>query len=130
MTGFDPRDSTSLERDNEDYTGAIWTSPLKGLRIGLPQEFFGRGLATTSPAWTPRSTELKKLGATTVEISLPNAKLAIPVYYVLAPAEASSNLSRFDGVRYGYRAPTTPILDDMYCKTRARASAPRSSGAS
>jgi len=120
MTGFDPRDSTSLEREKEDYTRDL-EKPLAGLRIGLPREFFAEGLNNEVAAAVDAAVaELQKLGATTVEISLANSKLAIPVYYVLAPAEASSNLSRFDGVRYGYRAPDYANLDDMYCKTRAQ----------
>ncbi|NDP48479.1 MAG: Asp-tRNA(Asn)/Glu-tRNA(Gln) amidotransferase subunit GatA [Sulfuriferula multivorans] len=120
MTGFDPNDSTSLERDKEDYTRDL-EQPLTGLRIGLPREFFAEGLNNEVAASVEAAvTELKKLGATTIEISLANSQLAIPVYYVLAPAEASSNLSRFDGVRYGYRAPEYTNLDDMYCKTRAQ----------
>ncbi len=120
MTGFDPNDSTSLEREKEDYTRDL-NQPLAGLRVGLPREFFAEGLNNEVAAAVEAAvTELKKLGATTVDISLANSKLAIPVYYVLAPAEASSNLSRFDGVRYGYRAPEYGNLDDMYCKTRAQ----------
>ena len=120
MTGFDPRDSTSLEREKEDYARDL-EQPLAGLRIGLPREFFAEGLNNAVAAAVEAAVgELKKLGATTVEISLANSRLAIPVYYVLAPAEASSNLSRFDGVRYGYRAPDYANLDDMYCKTRAQ----------
>jgi aspartyl-tRNA(Asn)/glutamyl-tRNA(Gln) amidotransferase subunit A len=120
MTGFDPRDSTSLEREKEDYARDL-NQPLAGLRVGLPREFFAEGLNNEVAAAVEAAVaELKKLGATTVEISLANSKLAIPVYYVLAPAEASSNLSRFDGVRYGYRAPEYGSLDDMYCKTRAQ----------
>jgi aspartyl-tRNA(Asn)/glutamyl-tRNA(Gln) amidotransferase subunit A len=120
MTGFDPQDSTSLERDKEDYTRDL-NQPLAGLRVGLPKEFFAEGLNNEVAAAVEAAVaELKKLGATTVEISLANSKLAIPVYYVLAPAEASSNLSRFDGVRYGYRAPEYANLDDMYSKTRAQ----------
>ncbi len=120
MTGFDPNDSTSLDREKEDYTRDL-EQPLTGLRVGLPREFFAEGLNNDVAAAVDAAvTELKKLGATTVEISLANSKLAIPVYYVLAPAEASSNLSRFDGVRYGYRAPEYANLDDMYCKTRAQ----------
>ena len=120
MTGFDPNDSTSLEREKEDYTRDL-EKPLSGLRVGLPREFFAEGLNNEVAASVEAAVaELKKLGATTVEISLANSKLAIPVYYVLAPAEASSNLSRFDGVRYGYRAPEYTNLDDMYCKTRAQ----------
>ncbi|MFP5380812.1 MAG: Asp-tRNA(Asn)/Glu-tRNA(Gln) amidotransferase subunit GatA [Gammaproteobacteria bacterium] len=120
MTGFDPRDSTSLEREKEDYTRDL-DKPLAGLRVGLPREFFAEGLNNEVAAAVDAAVaELKSLGATPVEISLANSKLAIPVYYVLAPAEASSNLSRFDGVRYGYRAPDYANLDDMYCKTRAQ----------
>ena len=120
MTGFDPNDSTSLEREKEDYTRDL-DQPLTGLRVGLPREFFTEGLNNEVAASVEAAiTELQKLGATTVDISLANSKLAIPVYYVLAPAEASSNLSRFDGVRYGYRAPEYTSLDDMYSKTRAQ----------
>jgi aspartyl-tRNA(Asn)/glutamyl-tRNA(Gln) amidotransferase subunit A len=120
MTGHDPRDSTSLVRDKEDYTREL-NKPLAGLRIGLPREFFAEGLSPDVGACVQAAVaEYQKLGATVVEISLPNAKLAVPVYYVLAPAEASSNLSRFDGVRYGYRAPDYTDLTDMYEKTRAQ----------
>jgi aspartyl-tRNA(Asn)/glutamyl-tRNA(Gln) amidotransferase subunit A len=120
MTGFDPNDSTSLEREKEDYTRDL-DKPLTGLRVGLPKEFFAEGLNNEVAAAVETAVaELKKLGATTVGISLANSGLAIPVYYVLAPAEASSNLSRFDGVRYGYRAPEYTSLDDMYCMTRAQ----------
>lgn len=120
MAGFDPNDSTSLEREKEDYARDL-DKPLNGLRVGLPREFFAEGLnAEVAAAVEAAVAELKKLGATTVEVSLVNAKLAIPVYYVLAPAEASSNLSRFDGVRYGYRAPEYADLNDMYAKTRAQ----------
>ena len=120
MTGFDPNDSTSLEREKEDYSRDL-EQPLAGLRIGLPREFFAEGLNTEVAAAVETAiAELTKLGATPVEVSLANSKLAIPVYYVLAPAEASSNLSRFDGVRYGYRAPEYTDLNDMYSKTRAQ----------
>ncbi|MHB1052229.1 MAG: Asp-tRNA(Asn)/Glu-tRNA(Gln) amidotransferase subunit GatA [Thiobacillus sp.] len=120
MTGFDPNDSTSLEREKEDYTRDLG-KPLTGLRVGLPREFFAEGLNNeVATAVEAAIADLHKLGATTIEISLANSQLAIPVYYVLAPAEASSNLSRFDGVRYGYRAPEYANLDDMYCKTRAQ----------
>jgi aspartyl-tRNA(Asn)/glutamyl-tRNA(Gln) amidotransferase subunit A len=120
MAGFDSRDSTSLEREKEDYARDL-DQPLKGLRIGLPKEFFAEGLsADVAQRVEEAIAEYRKLGAETVEISLPNSKLAIPVYYVLAPAEASSNLSRFDGVRYGHRAPEYADLLDMYCKTRAQ----------
>jgi aspartyl-tRNA(Asn)/glutamyl-tRNA(Gln) amidotransferase subunit A len=120
MAGFDSRDSTSLERHTEDYARDL-DKPLSGLRIGLPKEFLAEGLAPdVAQAVEQALAEYRKLGATTAEVSLPNMRLSIPVYYVLAPAEASSNLSRFDGVRYGYRAPEYGDLIDMYCKTRAQ----------
>jgi aspartyl-tRNA(Asn)/glutamyl-tRNA(Gln) amidotransferase subunit A len=120
MAGFDERDSTSLQRDKEDYTRDL-AKPLSGLRIGLPREFFAEGLGSdVAQAVEAAIAEYKKLGATVVDISLPNSKLSVPVYYVLAPAEASSNLSRFDGVRYGYRAPEYTDLADMYEKSRAQ----------
>lgn len=124
MTGFDARDSTSLEREQEDYTRGLADlpaqPPLAGLKIGLPREYFGDGLDVgVSRAVQQAIDEYRKLGAEIVDISLPNTKLSIPVYYVLAPAEASSNLSRFDGVRYGHRAAQYGDLLDMYCKTRA-----------
>ncbi len=126
MAGFDERDSTSLQREKEDYTREINKSvsgdkPLTGLRIGLPKEFFAAGMGSeVAKAVEAAIAEYKKLGATIVDISLPNSKLSVPVYYVLAPAEASSNLSRFDGVRYGYRAPDYSDLADMYEKSRAQ----------
>jgi len=120
ISGFDARDSTSLERLAEDYTRTL-DEPLSGLTIGLPVEFFGDGLADDVRSTIDAAIEeYRRLGAHTVEVSLPNAKLAIPAYYVIAPAEASSNLSRFDGVRYGYRAPEYGDLQDMYCKSRAQ----------
>jgi aspartyl-tRNA(Asn)/glutamyl-tRNA(Gln) amidotransferase subunit A len=120
MAGFDERDSTSLQRDREDYARDL-DKPLTGLRIGLPKEFFAAGMGSdVAKAVEAAITEYKKLGASMVEISLPNSKLSVPVYYVLAPAEASSNLSRFDGVRYGYRAPEYKDLTDMYEQTRAQ----------
>jgi aspartyl-tRNA(Asn)/glutamyl-tRNA(Gln) amidotransferase subunit A len=119
MAGFDERDSTSLEREQEDYTRDLG-KPLTGLRIGLPREYFGEGLAAdVAKAVEAAIAEYRRLGAETVEISLPNTGLSVPVYYVLAPAEASSNLSRYDGVRYGYRTPEYADLADMYEKTRA-----------
>jgi aspartyl-tRNA(Asn)/glutamyl-tRNA(Gln) amidotransferase subunit A len=120
MTGFDERDSTSLQRDKEDYARDL-NKPLAGLRIGLPKEFFAEGLAQdVANCVNAAIAEYKKLGATIVDISLPNSRLAVPVYYVLAPAEASSNLSRFDGVRYGYRAPEYKDLTEMYENSRAQ----------
>ncbi|WP_292996149.1 Asp-tRNA(Asn)/Glu-tRNA(Gln) amidotransferase subunit GatA [Nitrosomonas sp.] len=119
MTGFDPRDSTSLQRDVEDYARDL-QKPLAGLRIGLPKEYFAEGMSKDVESAIEKALdEYRKLGAQTVEVSLPNAPLAIPVYYVLAPAEASSNLSRFDGVRYGHRAKSYGDLADMYRKSRA-----------
>lgn len=119
MVGFDERDSTSLERPTEDYTRDL-EKPLAGLRIGLPKEFFGEGCdAEVMAAVRAAIADYEKLGATCVEVSLPNSHLSVPAYYVIAPAEASSNLSRFDGVRYGYRAPEYGNLDDMYMKSRA-----------
>ena len=119
MSGFDPRDSTSVDAPVPDYTQTLG-GEIKGLRIGLPREYFGEGLnAEVAKVVEAAVAEYKKLGAQVVEVSLPNSQLAIPCYYVLAPAEASSNLSRFDGVRYGYRAENYTDLLDMYCKTRA-----------
>ncbi|MDP1934435.1 MAG: amidase family protein, partial [Nitrosomonas sp.] len=124
MTGFDPRDSTSLQRDAEDYARDL-QKPLAGLRIGLPKEYFAEGMSKDVESAIEKAlAEYRKLGAQTVEVSLPNAPLAIPVYYVLAPAEASSNLSRFDGVRYGHRAKAYGDLADMYRKSRAEGFGP------
>jgi len=120
MAGYDERDSTSLDRPVEDYTRDL-AQPLAGLRIGLPKEFFGAGCDPEVMAAVETAlAEYRKLGATTVEVSLPNSHLSVPAYYVIAPAEASSNLSRFDGVRYGYRAPEYGDLNDMYQKSRAQ----------
>jgi aspartyl-tRNA(Asn)/glutamyl-tRNA(Gln) amidotransferase subunit A len=118
MAGHDRRDSTSLERPAEDYNRDL-AKPLKGLRVGLPKEFFAAGMsADVQKAIEAAIAEYKKLGATVVDISLPNMGLSVPVYYVLAPAEASSNLSRFDGVRYGHRAAEYTDLLDMYKRSR------------
>ena len=120
MAGFDARDSTSLARDKEDYTRDL-AKPLAGLRIGLPREFIGEGAAPeVIQAVEAAIAELKRAGCETVEVTLPNMKLSVPVYYVLAPAEASANLARYDGVRYGYRAPEHGDLTDMYKRTRAQ----------
>jgi aspartyl-tRNA(Asn)/glutamyl-tRNA(Gln) amidotransferase subunit A len=120
MAGFDARDSTSLQRAPEDYTRDL-ARPLKGLRIGLPKEFLAEGASSdVVRAVEAALAEYRGLGCEVVEVSLPNMALSVPVYYVLAPAEASSNLSRFDGVRYGYRAPDHGDLDDLYEKTRAQ----------
>jgi aspartyl-tRNA(Asn)/glutamyl-tRNA(Gln) amidotransferase subunit A len=119
MLGFDPKDSTSLDRPPEDYTRSLGMS-VKGLKIGVPREFFGSGLQPDVEAAVRAAlAEYEKLGAKLVPISLPNAELGIPVYYVIAPAEASSNLARFDGVRYGHRAAKYADLKDMIRKSRA-----------
>ncbi|MEN9768626.1 MAG: Glutamyl-tRNA(Gln) amidotransferase subunit [Pseudomonadota bacterium] len=120
MCGPDPdRDSTSLDVPAEDFTASI-NADLKGLRIGIPQEFFGDGLAADVRAAVDDAlAELTKLGATLVPISLPRTELSIPVYYIIAPAEASSNLSRFDGVKFGHRAKDYTDLESLYRKSRA-----------
>jgi aspartyl-tRNA(Asn)/glutamyl-tRNA(Gln) amidotransferase subunit A len=123
MAGFDQRDSTSLTPaqggGTEDFSRDLNQS-LQGLKIGVPREYFGPGLAPDVEAAVRGALrEYEKLGATLVDISLPNTELSIPAYYVIAPAEASSNLSRFDGVRYGHRAKEYTDLSDMYRKTRA-----------
>lgn len=120
MVGFDEKDSTSLMRPVEDYTLRL-NEPLNGKRIGLPREFFTSDLSEAMGESIQTAIEVfRKLGAEIVEVSLPNMKLSIPVYYVIGPAEASSNLARFDGVRYGYRAPEYDDLYDMFCKSRAQ----------
>ncbi|MDP3670608.1 MAG: Asp-tRNA(Asn)/Glu-tRNA(Gln) amidotransferase subunit GatA [Telluria sp.] len=128
MVGFDARDSTCLtaEQGNvrEDFTRELGT-PLAGLRIGVPKEYFGEGLAAdVEQAVRAALEQFVKLGATLVDISLPKTALSIPVYYIIAPAEASSNLSRFDGVRYGHRAGEYKDLSDMYKKSRAQGFGP------
>ena len=120
MAGFDPQDSTSIDEPVPDYRASLTTS-LKGLRIGVPKEYFSAGLDPRIAELVHNSVKtLESLGAVIKEISLPNNQHAIPAYYVIAPAEASSNLSRFDGVRYGYRAPEYSDLNDMYAKSRAQ----------
>ena len=118
MAGFDPLDSTCLDREVPDYTVTL-NEPLAGLKIGLPKEYFS---ATLDPQIAERIqaavAEFEKLGATVKEVSLPNTELCIPAYYIIAPAEASSNLSRFDGVRYGYRCDNPQDLEDMYKRSR------------
>ena len=119
MAGFDERDSTSLQRPDEDFSRDL-NNDLRGLRIGVPREYFGPGLAAdVELAVRAALADYEKLGATLVDISLPNTELSIPAYYVIAPAEASSNLSRFDGVRYGHRAEKYSDLTEMYKRTRA-----------
>jgi aspartyl-tRNA(Asn)/glutamyl-tRNA(Gln) amidotransferase subunit A len=134
MSGFDPRDATSLERPADDHAARLAASPLPegrplaagdsrplaGLRVGLPREFFGAGLAPDVEAAVRAALAvLESLGAALLEVSLPRTRLAIPAYYVIAPAEASSNLSRFDGVRYGHRAANPADLRDLYRRSRA-----------
>ena len=118
MAGFDPRDSTSLERPKEDYSRFL-SNEVRGLRIGLPKEYFGDGIEAGVRAAVEEAVRwFEAQGAKSVAIELPNTGLAVPAYYVIAPAEASSNLSRFDGVRYGHRAKDYTDLNDMYCRTR------------
>jgi len=120
MAGFDARDSTCVDHPKDDYVAGLGRG-VKGLRIGLPREYFTADLARDVAAPIMAAIgEYQRLGASVVEVSLPNQHLSVPVYYVLAPAEASSNLSRYDGVRYGYRAPEFSDLNDMYAKTRAQ----------
>ncbi|MCE4071711.1 MULTISPECIES: Asp-tRNA(Asn)/Glu-tRNA(Gln) amidotransferase subunit GatA [Pseudomonas] len=119
MAGFDPKDSTCVDQPVDDYLAAL-AKPLTGLRIGLPKEYFGAGLdSRIADAVMNVVEQLKQLGAVVKEISLPNMQHAIPAYYVIAPAEASSNLSRFDGVRYGYRCEDPKDLQDLYKRSRA-----------
>ncbi|MCJ1882245.1 Asp-tRNA(Asn)/Glu-tRNA(Gln) amidotransferase subunit GatA [Pseudomonas nitroreducens] len=119
MAGFDPKDSTCVDQPVDDYLAAL-AKPLTGLRIGLPKEYFGAGLdSRIADAVMNVVEQLKQLGAVVKEISLPNMQHAIPAYYVIAPAEASSNLSRFDGVRYGYRCENPKDLQDLYKRSRA-----------
>ena len=133
MSGFDVRDATSAERPPQDFhalmqrprAAATAAQPLNGLRIGLPKEFFPAALAAdVNAAVRAALAELEKLGATLVDVSLPRTELSIPVYYIIAPAEASSNLGRFDGVKFGHRAAQYADLMDMYKKTRAEGFGP------
>jgi aspartyl-tRNA(Asn)/glutamyl-tRNA(Gln) amidotransferase subunit A len=132
MAGHDARDSTSLERPPEDYARLLKANaanagakPLAGLRVGLPREYFGAGTEPAiADAIDTAIMDLRSLGATAVDLSLPNVDYSLPVYYVISPAEASSNLARFDGVRYGHRAAKYDDLMDMYKKTRAEGFGP------
>jgi len=118
MAGFDDKDSTSVDQPVDNYSASLNDS-LKGLRIGLPKEYFAGGLdAATADAIDAAVKQFQALGAEVKEVSLPNAELAIPAYYVIAPAEASSNLSRFDGVRFGYRCNDPADLTDLYKRSR------------
>ncbi len=124
MLGFDPKDSTSLDAPREDFTRHL-NDPVKGMKIGVPKEFFGEGLKPdVERAVRAALAEYESLGALLVDISLPNAELGIPVYYVVAPAEASSNLARFDGVRYGHRSEKYDDLIDMMKKSRSEGFGP------
>ena len=119
MAGFDERDSTSAQRPVDDYVGALGND-IRGLRIGVVREFMGEGLdAGVGTSVEAALDELRRLGAQIVEISLPNAGLSVPAYYVVAPAECSSNLARFDGVRYGHRCADPQGLEDLYKRSRS-----------
>jgi len=119
MAGYDPRDSTSVDTPVPDYLAAI-DQPLSGLRIGLLKEFFDQGLDATNGRLVREAlTVYEKLGATLQDVSLPNLPLSVPTYYVVAPAECSSNLSRFDGVRFGHRCENPVDLLDLYKRSRA-----------
>ncbi len=133
MSGFDERDATSAQEPVPDFMAVLNTpraeattaQPLKGLRVGVPKEFFGEGVSADVLAATRAAlAQLEAMGATLVDISLPRTELSIPVYYIIAPAEASSNLSRFDGVKFGHRAAKYGDLNDMYRKTRAEGFGP------
>jgi aspartyl-tRNA(Asn)/glutamyl-tRNA(Gln) amidotransferase subunit A len=118
MAGFDPRDSTCIDKEVPDYTGNLNDS-IKGLKIGLPAEFFAEGLDEgVANVVQEALKEYEKMGAELVDISLPNSGLSVPTYYVVAPAECSSNLSRFDGVRFGYRCNEPVDLEDLYKRSR------------
>jgi aspartyl-tRNA(Asn)/glutamyl-tRNA(Gln) amidotransferase subunit A len=124
MAGHDSRDATSANRPLNDYVTEL-TTPLRGVRIGVAKNYFGEGVDDgVASAAHAALRELEKLGATLIDIELPNASLAIPAYYVIAPAEASSNLARYDGVRYGYRCDDPKSLDDLYTRTRTEGFGP------
>ncbi|MFK7962492.1 MAG: Asp-tRNA(Asn)/Glu-tRNA(Gln) amidotransferase subunit GatA [Burkholderiaceae bacterium] len=124
IAGFDPRDSTSVDKPSEDFSAGL-DKDVKGLKVGVPKEFFGPGLAPAVRDTVQAAlAQLESMGASLIEVSLPDTELAIPAYYVIAPAEASSNLSRFDGVRYGHRAADYADLDEFYRKTRSEGFGP------
>lgn len=119
MAGFDPLDATSVPQDQPEFSGEL-DNDIKGLRIGVPREFFGSGLDEPIERAVRDALQVfEDMGAHVKEVSLPNSELCVPCYYVIAPSEASSNLSRFDGVRFGHRAKEYDDLVDMYMKTRA-----------
>ena len=119
MASFDEKDSTCIDREVPDYSSSLNNS-VKGLKIGVPKEYFSEGLNPgTEKAVRTALAELEAQGAELIEISLPNSALSVPAYYVIAPAEASANLSRFDGVKYGYRCEDPKDLQDLYTRTRA-----------
>jgi len=119
MAGHDPKDSTSIDIATEDYTANL-NKPLQGLKIGIPVQHFAEGLdAEVEQNIRNALSEFEKLGATLKEISLPNSHQSVSAYYVIAPAEASANLSRYDGVRYGYRCEDPKDLEDLYKRTRS-----------
>ncbi|MDC9719347.1 MAG: Asp-tRNA(Asn)/Glu-tRNA(Gln) amidotransferase subunit GatA [Gammaproteobacteria bacterium] len=119
MAGFDEQDSTSIQQATPDFSADL-NLPLQGLKVGLPKEFFGPGLnSEVADCIMMAVKKIEALGAQIIDISLPNLELSIPAYYVIAPSEASSNLSRFDGVRYGYRCDQPKDLMDLYCRSRA-----------
>jgi len=118
MAGFDPRDSTSIDTPVPDYVAGLGES-VKGLRIGIVRQHFDEGLDPDCASRVKDSIAvLESMGATTVEVDLPNIDMSVPTYYVVAPAECSSNLSRFDGVRFGHRAENAEDLLDLYCRSR------------
>jgi len=118
MAGFDPKDSTSIDREVPDYTANLNDS-LQGVKIGIPSEYFSEGLdGGVENAVQEAITEYRKMGAEVVEVELPNTNLAVPTYYVVAPAECSSNLSRYDGVRFGHRCEDPKDLEDLYKRSR------------
>ena len=129
MASIDPKDTTSVDLPVPDYEMAIGKS-IKGLRVGIPKEYRADGMSAEIEAlWDKGAEWLKEQGAEIVEISLPHTKYALPAYYIVAPAEASSNLARYDGVRYGLRVPGDDIVD-MYENSRPPALAPKCSAAS
>lgn len=124
MAGFDERDSTSVNRPVDDYAGQL-SQPLKGLKVGMVKEFFGEGLGAGMAASMQTAINmLKTLGVEIIEVSLPNSRYSVPAYYVVAPAECSSNLSRFDGVRFGHRCDNPQDLEDLYKRSRAEGFGP------